>query len=266
MPNWVINKVKVEGKDAESILKSHMTKDEYGQDQFDFNTIDKMPEDLKVEKSSRSADGLKLYIAKINPLMLEVGKHEDKMLPIQNWFNKMIELFGRDCIDRVDKYILKPKEVSGLKEKYGQDFDKVMDLGEMVFHNIENYGVPDWYDWSIEHWGTKWNTCNTNVREDKNEVYFDTAWSPSVEAVEKFSKMHPELKVTHEYAEEQTGFMSGRFEYEDGEKVSETQFEPFSKEAYEMSFELWGNEDEYKFNKETNTYEYVDPDEEKEME
>lgn len=265
MPNWVVNKITVDGPNAEDIIRSHFIKEENGEDAFDFNTITRMPEKLKIEKSSKSSDGFKLYIAKINPIIPNLGTHEEKMLPIGNFFNKMVSLFGTDCIDNIQRYILKPSEIEQLKDKYKEEFNDVVNLGEKVFHNYEQYGVPDWYDWSILNWGSKWNACNTILSEDGKTLYFDTAWTPTIPVIAKFAEMHPELKVTHEYAEEQTGFLSGRFEYEDGEMVVHDEFEPYSKEAYEMSFELWGCEEDYKFNKETGTYDYIDPDEEPEM-
>ena len=66
--------------------------------------------------------------------------------------------------------------------------------------------------------------------------------------------MHPKAKIIHEYAEEQTGFMSGRYVYENGSLVEENRFDPYSKEAYEMSFDLWGNEEDYDFDEKTGNY------------
>jgi|SRR5210317_741310 len=43
---------------------------------------------------------------------------------------------------------------------------------------ISKYGADNWYSWSIENWGTKWNACDTNVELNKNVLSytFDTAW------------------------------------------------------------------------------------------
>jgi len=46
---------------------------------------------------------------------------------------------------------------------------------------LKEQGIPDWYNWNINNWGTKWNACNSfSVEEDDEEikVCFDTAWSP----------------------------------------------------------------------------------------
>lgn len=53
---------------------------------------------------------------------------------------------------------------------------------------IKKYGHESWYEWQISNWGTKWDLCEASVNIiDKNTVtvYFDTAWSPPIEAYEK---------------------------------------------------------------------------------
>lgn len=100
------------------------------------------------------------------------------------------------------------------------------------------------------------------ISEDGKTVWFDTAWAPSTEAIAKFAKMHQDLEIIHEYAEEQMGFYSGRMEYENGELKENVEFDRYSKEAYEMSFELWGCEDEYRFDEKKGTYVRLDDEEE----
>lgn len=257
MPNWVINCLEFIGDDAIDIINKHLTINERGEKEFDFNTIIKMPEELKIEKSSRSSDGFKLYIAKMNPFITNIGDKEDK-LTINQFMNKLVNTFNRDCIDHIERYILREKEIIELKEKYKDKLKDLVVLGEKVFHNYELYKVADWYDWSIKFWGCKWNSCNTII--EGNKVYFDTPWSPSIEVVSELAKMHYNIKIIHEYAEEQTGFYSGIRIYEHGYLKKSDDYEPFSRAAYEMSFKLWKNEDEYRYNSETRTYEYINTD------
>lgn len=254
MPNWVTNRIRIEGKDAKAILSAHLAKDEKGQEAFDFNTIERMPDELNIEKSSRSLDGLLLYIAKINPLIDAIGSKEDKVVPVKKFIALLEKAFSTMDYERIGVCVIKPKQVDELKEKYGDKLDSTIELGKKVFGNLCQFGVPDWYEWSIRNWGTKWNSCNTFLSEDRQTVYFDTAWSPAIPAIEKMAMMHPEAKIIHEYAEEQTGFMSGRYVYENGSLVEENRFDPYSKEAYEMSFDLWGNEDDYDFDEKTGNY------------
>lgn len=71
---------------------------------------------------------------------------------------------------------------------------------------------PDraWYDWRLQHWGTKWELSNVELIDEDTEylVYgFDTAWSPPVEWFEKVAKDYPELTFRLKYEEEGVGFM-----------------------------------------------------------
>ena len=45
---------------------------------------------------------------------------------------------------------------------------------------IQKYGTNDWYDWSVENWGTKWAGGNAEILSQKEGeiiISFDTAWS-----------------------------------------------------------------------------------------
>ena len=45
---------------------------------------------------------------------------------------------------------------------------------------------PNWYDWRVAHWGTKWDT-DAHVSSFDGEsltISFDTAWSPPIELYE----------------------------------------------------------------------------------
>ena len=58
--------------------------------------------------------------------------------------------------------------------------------------NIEKYGYPTWYEWSIDNWGTKWDPDIYAVtREDANNASFafDSAWSPPVEFYQKLEEL-----------------------------------------------------------------------------
>lgn len=46
---------------------------------------------------------------------------------------------------------------------------------------IEKYGEPDWYQFCVNNWGTKWDVspcCPAQLKENEACLYFDTAWSP----------------------------------------------------------------------------------------
>lgn len=65
-------------------------------------------------------------------------------------------------------------------------------------------GSTDWYDWSCDNWGTKWNAAHIQDVEQDSEylVYrFDTAWSPPQPIIEALREMYPDIHITAFYDE-----------------------------------------------------------------
>ena len=86
-----------------------------------------------------------------------------------------------------------------------------------------------WWDWRVQNWGTKWD-IDAYVNEESDEhihYYFDSAWSPPVEWLEKTSKLFPDLRFKLVYREDGCAFM-GMIEYEDGGVMDETQIDTSS--------------------------------------
>lgn len=62
---------------------------------------------------------------------------------------------------------------------------------------IAVYGAHDWYDWCIQHWGTKWGDAETRLRREGERILhidFNSAWSPPVEAILHISTLYPTLR------------------------------------------------------------------------
>jgi hypothetical protein len=87
----------------------------------------------------------------------------------------------------------------------------------------------DWYHWNVRNWGTKWDITlerdhiTIDQRNDGHYYfnwYFDTAWSPAVEAYEAMAKQFPNLDFDFEITEE-ANFYAGKLHYAGGELVSE---------------------------------------------
>ena len=79
------------------------------------------------------------------------------------------------------------------------DFDRIEPMPETVFQgNLgmkqrEKYGRNNWYDWSWDNWGTKWNSCQAMAeRLSATEIFyqFDTAWCPPVKIYEALSNIY----------------------------------------------------------------------------
>ena len=258
MPNWVINSVHVNSKDFESFIEKYSSFDENGERILDFNKIVPMPDNLNIEKSSKTNDALKIYLTSLIEGVNELGDKEHKM-SISKFAKMLGSVYKGECLN-VSNFILKHSEIDAIKEKYGNDLSELLKLGKKAFTNKVKYGYQDWYDWSVANWGTKWNACNTHFDKDNKTIYFDTAWSPAIPIYKALTEQNPNIGFCFEFAEEQAGYLVGEIHTLDGQITHSFLPKPFSKEAYEKYFELWGCEDDYEFNESTGTYEYKDSD------
>ena len=80
------------------------------------------------------------------------------------------------------------------------------DLGE---EERKKYGSRNWYDWSLEHWGTKWDACEARISEDGKTVDFDTAWSVAEPVLAKLGELVGGIIVF--YSDEGISENSGMF-------------------------------------------------------
>ena len=77
------------------------------------------------------------------------------------------------------------------------DFNNIIPMPKNIFRgNLgreeeEKYGKNNWYDWSIENWGTKLNSVGTRVELKDGSLYytFDTAWDCPREIVNALMRM-----------------------------------------------------------------------------
>jgi hypothetical protein len=91
----------------------------------------------------------------------------------------------------------------------------------------------DWYDWSIDNWGTKWDVSESY--EDENGfICFDTAWSTPASLILHLSDKYTDLSFEVLYADEDLGSNCGRYVFKNGDEL---EFEPYDiKEACD----IWG--------------------------
>jgi len=68
---------------------------------------------------------------------------------------------------------------------------------------------PNWYDWNIFNWGTKWNAYDIHIESEwdgddccEMEIHFDTAWSPPFPVIEALRAMDEVDGVWGHYVEE----------------------------------------------------------------
>ena len=102
---------------------------------------------------------------------------------------------------------------SWTQEEYDERAAKAIAQAEEYKINIEKYGYANWYDWCIGTWGSKWGDCDldfsiTYHSDDTAtvELFYETAWSPITEGLERISAKKKKLIFTTFYSEEGMGF------------------------------------------------------------
>jgi hypothetical protein len=69
---------------------------------------------------------------------------------------------------------------------------------------LKAMGHRDWYSWSVERWGTKWNACRVEIDDasiecGSIEITFETAWSAPEPVLRKMVEMFPKLTFRCEW-------------------------------------------------------------------
>lgn len=253
MPNWCRNKIIVGTEEKMSVLvKAHCPIDKESQaPEMDFNTIDPMPEGLDIEYGTRSYDGLTLYVAKKDPSCAFYGDRTDKMPRFD--FRSLVNLLSKHG-RYADYECLTEERLALLREKYKGEgaFEKLEKLGGQIVSNLKKHGAANWFEWSVQHWGTKWNATDTDV--SGTEMTFDTAWEPAIPALVKMSALHPGMPMALLFADEETGAGTGFVLMNGGHIDQSGGFPDFSVDAYKLAFIVWGNGDEYHYDEEKRTY------------
>ena len=102
--------------------------------------------------------------------------------------------------------------------------------------NYEECGYLFWYDWNIDHWGTKWGaydqTDGTHFSYPM-KFKFKTAWSHPDKVVTALSKKLPDVTFSIWYADEDIGSNCGRYCIKDGLRSQESIAPPYGDQSEE---------------------------------
>ena len=125
-----------------------------------------------------------------------------------NWCNNTITISGpKDKIKAIwDKA---NEEDGGLLSAMVPQPDNMFhgDLGEKERKECEAKGIPNWYDWSVANWGTKWDVSTEGLElvEDGDDAqitgYFDSAWAPPIPAYYTFLEANEDCSIWASYEE-----------------------------------------------------------------
>jgi hypothetical protein len=119
-----------------------------------------------------------------------------------NHVTNVIELKTED-FDRIKDRIMSGEEF---------DFEKLIPMPLNVYRGnisfINEIRFPNnWYNWSIENWGTKWNAYDTHVNrgEKETKLTFFTAWEKPDPVIVAFANL-TKIPFQHKYFDEGHGF------------------------------------------------------------
>lgn len=70
---------------------------------------------------------------------------------------------------------------------------------------MAKFGYTDWYNWSYDNWGCKWNadrdSCSINISNDGFLFTFDTPWGPPEEWFRTLCQTFPNVDMRLAYFE-----------------------------------------------------------------
>jgi len=204
MPNHVQNRLTLVNASRVEIKKFNelFHKDE---DFISLNKIIPMPESLQIESGIRSSKAE------------EIINSADPEKALADHLAKM----------REDRHYTE------------EDCEEFKRLVAQVKYNLDKYGYPTWYDWSIKNWGTKWDTYDGNSLGD-DSCCFCTAWSTPFPAMVALSKMLQDCEIEVEFADEDYGNNCGRYTLKNGEIKSS--YLPDGEEALAFALDIWGED------------------------
>lgn len=121
-----------------------------------------------------------------------------------NWCSNVITIIGDvEDVKEVMSFVRNDEEHTLFSlEKIFPTPEDASDL------NMIKNGMPDWYHWRIENWGTKWDVdCHSGLKNDflNGRYYasyaFQSAWSPPIAALTHLASLFPKVFIHIAYDE-----------------------------------------------------------------
>ena len=210
MPNYVKHLMTFGGdpNEIKKLTDSILTQKPDSVNYFDFNKVIPLPESLQIESGTLSEMGE--AVAKF----LDEGD-DTLLMDAATW----------------KKYEHPQQFIDYLKED--SQLEKYLNIGRICIENRKKYGHADWYNWCIDNWGTKWNSCDSRC-DEYDSITFETAWSSPYNVIKKLSEKFPTITINVKYADEDIGNNCGEYEFLNGEEIVFRDLDP-----HEIC-ELWG--------------------------
>lgn len=109
-----------------------------------------------------------------------------------NWCNNSLTITHKD-VDKLENLMSRMRD-----DEDGGFFNHIKPMPEKIRNTTSPDDSPNWYDWSCDNWGTKWDAaCIDQYQYTENTVgfSFDTAWSPPIPIYEELTKQGFEVQA-----------------------------------------------------------------------
>lgn len=211
MPNWTTNELKFKKrKDFDAFVQKYTD----GMD-FDFNKVIKRPEDLNDTIAGGNIMSCVAYylfdtialICSSNDKIATFGELK-KMKYNPSFINEEMSIteIKKALSERCwGLRMFDSENITGARKEY-----TINEIGEYYYRLYKKYGYMDWYEWSCDNWGTKWNATSTNINNTQMIITFDTAWSCPSGIYRKIAEDNPDWDIKIALF------------YEDGDKYKES--------------------------------------------
>lgn len=252
MPNWVRNRVKIEGNF--DIIKErlcgeeHFDGEEVEYNEFDFNKIIPIPKTMGITSGGNDKIAMQYAISKKSPKeRLELKKllESKKTSFYGNYYEKIYgSKVSKELMEK-ERDLFENKTLKGIDNHFEKidykelGIESFEDLGNTYLNNIIQYGCDSWYDWCCKNWGTKWNSSGALIVDD-NTYEFETAWSTPYNVLVELSKQFPNSRISVDYADEDIGNNCGSYILENGNLIDEYYGDD------DFALDLWGYDEEDK--------------------
>lgn len=125
-----------------------------------------------------------------------------------NWCDNTITISGPR--DKIRTLMTLATTKKGLLNAMVPQPDNIFldNLGQKERELCKSQGIPNWYDWNVANWGTKWDVDTDGLEfndlgDGTAEIagYFESAWAPPVTAYFEFLKQNPDCDIAAYYYE-----------------------------------------------------------------
>lgn len=132
-------------------------------------------------------------VAAFHKMLRELRQEDDvygsldfnKLIPMPEPLNIESGTWTNQGLQAYRSFMAGSKNVEAFKKEHPKEWE----LGKLAYENIQKYGYPTWFEWRIQHWGTRCNAYScVELRQGDQTMRFETAWRRVLEIVRALSK------------------------------------------------------------------------------